>query len=170
MISLDFMIVLISEEMLKGLVLLKDLMCWETEDVTFLNQNERKAVVKRGMSNYSRRKLKEWLWAEYMIYDHFMEKFKNQTNEYINRNGNKTFYDEVEKLDNANKQIYSECVVSHTDNEHGLKGQYKMALGNVLGYKVDENKRWCSLYAITEPSFTRLLRSRQFPDEKRRRK
>ena len=156
--------------MLKGLVLLKDLMCWETEDVTFLKQNERKAVVKRGMSNYSRRKLKEWLWAEYMIYDHFVEKFQNQTKNYINRFGNKTFYDEVEKLENANKQIYSECVVSHTDNEHGLKGQYKMALGNVLGYKVNENKTWCSLYAITEPPFTRLLRARQFPNEKSRSK
>ena len=98
------------------------------------------------------------------------EELEQHGSRYLFRLGNKTFYDEVKKLDNANKQIYSECVVSHTDNEHGLKGQYKMALGNVLGYKVNENKTWCSLYAITEPPFTRLLRARQFPNEKSRTK
>ena len=156
--------------MLKGLVLLKELMCWKTGDVTFLNQNERKAKAKRGMSDYSRKKLKEWLWAEYMIYDHFVERFQNQTKDYINRLGNETFYEEVDNLVKANKKIHSECVVSHTDNAHGLKGQYKMALGSVLGYKVNENKTWCSYYAITEPPFTRLLRARQFPNEKRRKR
>ena len=156
--------------MTKGLILLKDLMCWQLEDITFLNQNERKPITKRGMSAFVRRVLKEWLWADYMVYDHFVKKFKHQMNEYILKFGNETFFNQVHELETANKQIYSECVVSHTDNEHGLKGQYKMALGNVLGYKVDENKKWCSLYAITEPSFTRLLRSRQFPDEKRRKK
>ena len=156
--------------MTKGLILLKDLMCWQVEDVTFLNQNERKPIAKRGMSSFVRRVLQEWLWADYMVYDHFVKKFKRKVSEYIMKYGNKTFLDQVRELEMANKQIYSECVVSHTDNEHGLKGQYKMAVGNVLGYKINEDKRWCSLYAITEPSFTRLLRSRQFPDEKRRRK
>ena len=156
--------------MTKGLILLKDLMCWQLQDITFLNQNERKPISKRGMSAFVRRVLREWLWADYMVYDHFVKKFKNQMNKYILKVGNETFFNEVRALETANKQIYSECVVSHTDNEHGLKGQYKMALGNVLGYKVDENKKWCSLYAITEPSFTRLLRSRQFPDERRRKK
>ena len=156
--------------MTEGLILLKDLMCWQLADITFLNQNERKPSTKIGMSDVVRRVLREWLWADYMVYDHFVKKFKNQMNEYILKVGNATFINQVRDLEAANKQIYSECVVSHTDNEHGLKGQYKMALGNVLGYKVDENKRWCSLYAITEPSFTRLLRSRQYPDEKRRKK
>ena len=156
--------------MTKGLILLKDLMCWQLQDITFLNQNERKPISKRGMSAFVRKVLREWLWADYMVYDHFVKKFKNQMNKYILKVGNETFFNQVHELETANKQVYSECVLSHTDNEHGLKGQYKMALGNVLGYKVDENKKWCSLYAITEPSFTRLLRSRQFPDEKRRKK
>ena len=156
--------------MIKGLILLKDLMCWELEDVTYLNQNERKPIVKRGMSDFTRKTLKEWLWADYMVYDHFVEKFQSKIGDYIKKVGNETFYSEVNQLETANKQIYSECVVSHTDNEHGLKGQFKMALGNVLGYKVNENKTWCSLYAITEPNFTRLLRARQFPNEKRRNK
>ena len=154
--------------MTEGLILLKDLMCWQLADITFLNQNERKPSTKRGMSDDVRRVLHEWLWADYMVYDHFVKKFKNQMNEYILKVGNETFVNQVRDLETANKHIYSECVLSHTDNAHGLKGQYKMALGNVLGYKIDENKRWCSLYATTEPSFTRILRARQFPEEKRR--
>ena len=153
--------------MTKGLILLKDLMCWQVEDVTFLNQNERKPIAKRGMSSFVRRVLQEWLWADYMVYDHFVKKFKSKVNEYIMKYGNETFVNQVRELELANKQIYSECVVSHTDNEHGLKGQYKMSMGNVLGYQINEDKSWCSYYAITEPSFTKLLRSRQFPDEKK---
>ena len=164
------LLVIISEHMTKGLVLLKDLMCWQLEDITYLNQNERKSIAKRGMSQHTRKTLKEWLWADYMVYNHFMKKFTDKIDDYIERFGNKTFVNQVNQLEMANKQIYSECVVSHTDNEHGLKGQYKMALGNVLGYKISENKTWCSLYAIPEPHFTRLLRARQFPNEKKRKK
>ena len=36
-------------------------MCWNMEDITFLKQNERKEIAKRGMSNYTRTVLKEWL-------------------------------------------------------------------------------------------------------------
>ena len=154
----------------KGLILLQDLMCWQLEDITFLKQNERKPIAKAGMSTYARKKLKEWLWADYMVYNHFADKFKTQLNEYINKVGNPTFLKQAHQLKMANKQIYSECVVSHTDNNHGLKGQFKMALPIVLGYKVNENKTWCNLYAITEPHFTRLLRARQFPNEKKRKK
>ena len=161
---------MISEQMVPGLILLKEMMCWNLQDVTFLNQNERKPSLKRGMSKFSRAKLKEWLWAEYMIYDYFVKKFETQKKQYIDRVGSNVFLQNIRQLQLANKQVYSECVVEQTDNEHGLKGQYKMALGNVLGYKVNENKTWCSLYAITEPPFTRLLRARQFPNEKSRSK
>ena len=158
--------VIVSEQMTQGLILLKDMMCWKVQDITFLNQNERKPSLKMGMSSFSRAKLKEWLWAEYMIYDYFVKKFESKKNEYIRRVGRKVFLDKVHQLEMANKQVYSECVVSQTDNEHGLKGKYKMAIDRVLGYKVNESKSWCSFYAITEPYFTKLLREKQFPSEK----
>ena len=150
----------------KGLILLRDLICWQVEDITYLKQNERKAIAKSGMSDYARKKLKEWLWAEYMVYDHFLEKFKKRLEEYRTKVGVNIFSQTLQTLEMANKQVYSECVVSHTDNDHGLKGQFKMALPVVLGYKVNENKTWCDLYATPEPQFTRLLRDRQFPDER----
>ena len=154
--------VIVSEQMTQGLILLKDMMCWKLDDIAFLKQNERKPSLKKGMSSFSRGKLKEWLWAEYMIYDHFVEKFERQKNQYIERIGRKKFFDNVQKLESANKKVYSECVIAQTDNKHGLKGQYKMALDRVLGYKVNENRTWCKFYAISEPYFTALLREKQF--------
>ena len=149
-----------------GLLLLKDKMCWNMEDITFLKQNERKAIAKRGMSNYTRTVLKEWLWADYMLYNHFLKKFNKQVESYKSEVGGQQMFDKiVENFEAANKQVYSECVVSHTDNEHGLKGQFKMALPVVLGYKVNENKTWCNLYATSEMHFTRVLRGMQFPNE-----
>ena len=59
---------IVSEQMTQGLILLKDMMCWKVQDITFLNQNERKPSLKMGMSSFSRAKLKEWPWAEYIIY------------------------------------------------------------------------------------------------------
>ena len=40
----------------------------------------------------------------------------------------------------ANSWIGKECVISHTDNVHGLSGRFKMAHPIVLGYKVNETK------------------------------
>ena len=158
----QFDLVIISEKMTQGLILLKDLMCWKLDDITFLKQNERKPSLKKGMTDFSRAKLKEWLWAEYMIYDHFVEKFARQKKQYIDQVGRKKFFDNVQKLESANKKVYSECVIAQTDNKHGLKGPYKMALDRVLGYKVNENRTWCKFYAISEPYFTSLLREKQF--------
>ena len=86
--------------------------------------------------------------------------------DYRTKVGGNTFSQILQTFEMANKRVYSECVVSHTDNDHGLKGQFRMAVSIVLGYKVNENKTWCDLYATTEPHFTRLLRDRQFPDER----
>ena len=161
----DNNLVMISEQMIPGLILLKEMMCWNLQDVTFLNQNERKPSLKRGMSKFSRAKLKEWLWAEYMIYDYFVKKFEMLKKQYINRVGRDVFIEKIRQLQLANKQVYSQCVVEQTDNEHGLKGQYKMALDRVLGYKVNENKTWCRYFAISEPYFTSILRNKQFQND-----
>ena len=152
--------------MIHGLILLKEMMCWRLNDVTYLKQNERKPSLKRALSNFSRAKLKEWLWAEYMIYNYFVKKFEMQKRKYIDRVGKNVFMESVRQLKLANKQLYSECVLEQTDNEHGLKGQYKMALDRVLGYKVNENKTWCKYFAISEPYFTNLLRSKQFHSDR----
>ena len=49
-------------------------MCCKVQDITLLNQNERKPSLKMGMSSFSRAKLKEWLWAEYIIYEPYFTK------------------------------------------------------------------------------------------------
>ena len=43
-------------------------------------------------------------------------------------------------LQEANFWIAQQCVISHTDNVHGLSGRFKMAHPIVLGYKVNETK------------------------------
>ena len=87
-----------------SLILLQELLCWSLQDITYLNQNQRKTHEKNKMTMKTRfvsisemfwrdfltitivtrfswnnillfficrSILKQWLWADYMLYDHF---------------------------------------------------------------------------------------------------
>ena len=100
--------------------------------------------------------LKKWLWADYMLYEHFKQKFLDtlsREKSFIDRNLN-TFKAENEK-------VYSDCVISKTDNKNGLKGDFKMWSSNSLGYKINEEIPWCKYYAISEMAYTKLIRKSQ---------
>ena len=90
-----------------SLVLLQERMCWSLQDITYLNQNQRKDKERNKMTHktrfviylvsseenvvfkcslsmfqsllncpdftYYRSSLKQWLWADYMLYEHFQQ-------------------------------------------------------------------------------------------------
>ena len=52
-----------------------------------------------------------------------------------------------------------ECVLNHSDNSQ-LNGGFKMAQDIVLGYIIDDTKPWCKQYAVSEPTFWRMIYAR----------
>ena len=136
--------------------MLHNITCWPLRSFTYLSLNQRKQSSKNEITPYSREILKKWLWADYMLYEHFKQKFLDtisREKSFIDRNQN-TFETE-------NKKVYSDCVISKTDNKNGLKGDFKMWSSNSLGYKINEEIPWCKYYAISEMAYTKLIRKSQ---------
>ena len=147
---------MIAEEMDKSLLLLHKLTCWPLKAFTYLSLNQRKESFKNNISPESREVLKRWLFPDYMLYNYFREKFEEKMNtevDFINSN--------LPKLQLENEKVYSDCVISKTDNKNGLKGDFRMWSQNSLGYKINEDNFWCRYYAISEMAYTKIIRKLQ---------
>lgn len=152
----QFDLVLIAEKFDESLLLLQSLLCWKVTDVTYLKLNERKESAKSTISLKTRYLLKQWLWADYVLYDHFREKLDKR----LRLISTEAFQSRINAFHAFNNQLHSNCVLVKGDNKF-LTGKYKMALPIVLGYVVDESKPGCDLYAISEPNFSFLIHDRQ---------
>ena len=147
---------MIAEEMDKSLLLLHKITCWHLESFTYLSLNQRMESSKNTISPESRETLKRWLFPDYMLYNYFKEKFDRKLekeHDFIELN--------LPKLQKENERVYSSCILSKTDNENGLEGDFRMWSSKVLGYKINDNNPWCKYYAISEPAYTKLIRNLQ---------
>ena len=68
----QFDLVMMVERFEESLVLLQDLLCWPKEDFAFLKQNER--IRRSDLTAEEREILRKWLWADHMLYEHFMKR------------------------------------------------------------------------------------------------
>ena len=74
----SFHLIMIAEHFSESLVLLKSDLCWEVADVTNFKLNGRKDQVKSNLSNKTRNLLREFLRADYMLYNHFYQKLQSK--------------------------------------------------------------------------------------------
>ena len=100
--------------------------------------------------------MKNWLWADYLLYDHFKAKLDGL----LQNLPQADFSARLEAFGSANMRLFADCVQVKGDNKF-LFGKYKMALPIVMGYVVDESKQGCVHYAISEPNFAFMLHSKQ---------
>lgn len=150
----NFSLVLIAEKMEESLILLKELLCWNLQDINYMRLNERSDETKSQMEAQTKAKLKKWLWADYKLYNHFSKRLDEKIKDF----GLQEMTKEVEFLKLANYQLEKNCHKTYLDNSN-LKGTvYFMASDAVKGVSLDPN---CTLYAISEPYFFRLIRLKQ---------
>ncbi len=118
----QFDLVLITERFEESMVMLQDLLCWPLEEFAFLRQNERLAEGRSNMTEETRATLHQWLWADYLLYNHFKEKLERKLED---RKGIK---DKVSELKRLNSRLEAECVTEEGSNRDiGLKGEQRMA-------------------------------------------
>ena len=147
----------------ESLILLQDLLCWPLANMTYLDQNKRKGDQRNRLKPETRTALEKWLWADCLLYDHFRSVLDRKLAEF-GQDSPRTLEDRVYKLRASNRALVRKCVRDQVDNEHGLEGQFKVALNSVVGYRVNKKHfEQCKLYATTEPYFTNILRNKQFP-------
>ncbi|TRY61264.1 hypothetical protein TCAL_07456 [Tigriopus californicus] len=149
-------LVLIMERFDESLVLLSDLLCWPIDELSYLKQNERITTKKTNITQETRKIMRKWLWADYMLYDYF----KAELNTKLRKLKSDYVRQRLQELSAAKNMVTRACVIQKSDNSK-LTGEFKMALPIVLGYVIDETKPWCAIFARSEPNFSKQIRDYQ---------
>ena len=93
-IESTFGLVMIVEHFEESIVFLKHELCWEYDDLVYLKLNAHKKGGKSTLSQGAQDKLRKWLRADQMLYDHFKALFLQKLESF----GRTRMRDELEKL------------------------------------------------------------------------
>ncbi|XP_054169274.1 galactose-3-O-sulfotransferase 4-like [Oppia nitens] len=101
-----FDLVMVSERMDQSLVLLKNLLCWSTDDIIAFKLNARQKTAKSGLTEMSKYRLRDMNWADHQLYKHFSQKFSLMVKAF----GSQRMKQEVNELHYRTKQWFNYCV------------------------------------------------------------
>ncbi|XP_055329922.1 galactosylceramide sulfotransferase-like [Paramacrobiotus metropolitanus] len=73
-----FDLVMLAEEMEASLVLLRELLCWEWQDVVTFRVNARPPAMVTALTETEVEKINEWNHADTLLYEHFRRKFQER--------------------------------------------------------------------------------------------
>jgi hypothetical protein len=139
-----FDLVLITDYFEESIVLLKEELCWTTEEVTFLKANSRKRESQSAGQNLLdskyKEKLLEWNKADWKLYQHFNATFTKKVEAF----GVKRMEQEVAKLKDANTMIQDRCI----SDEKGTSFFNSIPLTR---YKLkNKSDAWCNNFVQSE--------------------
>jgi len=152
-----FHLVMIAEMMDESLILLRQLMCWSTDDVTYLTKNARFDEHRATLSASDRAALEEYLALDVALYRHF----KARLAERIAALPMDPFLARGEALV-ARRLFWKQRCVTGEAKGNELKGQQHEITGRVKGYRLSDNAGWmCSRLGMAELGYTDLIRDTQ---------
>ena len=152
-----FNLVMMQDSFSESLVLLKEELCWDLNDVTNFKLNGRQEGVKKILSNETRSKLRDYLKADYQLYNHFRKKLLMKIESF----GLEKMREEVAKMESKNEEITQECSITSVENQK-LEGNQKWWGANVIGYTTgNSSKEECSLMTMSEFAYIKRIRKKQ---------
>ena len=104
-IEADFDLIMVMERFEESLVLLRELLCWDWVDMTYLKLNSWQETRRSFISPEGRAKLKAWLWGDVLLYNHFKKQFDNA----VRKNGDNMEHG-LKMLHYLNEGIKMDCV------------------------------------------------------------
>ncbi|CAN9504860.1 unnamed protein product [Ophioblennius macclurei] len=105
-LSKDFHLVLIAEHFDESLILLKDLLCWTTEDILYFKLNVRASSSVSRLDPEMRAKALQWNGADWKLYRHFNATFWAKVEAY----GAERMKREVTELRRKNAEMQTICI------------------------------------------------------------
>ncbi|XP_070572695.1 galactosylceramide sulfotransferase-like isoform X2 [Ptychodera flava] len=102
-------LVLLTEYYDESLLLLKELMCWEVEDILYIPKGYRSQNRRYAMSDKLAQKILKWNRADQRLYDHFNRTFWRKVEEY-----GPNFGSDLDEFRRIQKQFYDHCVDANT--------------------------------------------------------
>ncbi|XP_047426032.1 galactosylceramide sulfotransferase-like [Mugil cephalus] len=105
-LSKHFHLVLIAEYFEESLILLKDLLCWSTEDILYFKLNARRNSSVSRLNPEMRAKALQWNGADWRLYQHFNATFWARIEAY----GRERMKQEVKQLRRRNAEMKATCI------------------------------------------------------------
>ena len=133
-----FRLVLIAEHFEESLVLLKEALCWTTEDLVFFQLNARRNSSVSRLTPQLRAKALAWNGADWRLYRHFNATFWARVAEY----GEARMEREVKALREANAKLRAICIeggeaVDAAEiRDGGLSPWQPVGNASILGYNM----------------------------------
>jgi len=143
-----FSLVMVSERMEESLILLKNLLCWDYEDVVVFKMNARNDTYKNNVNEVGVRRIQQLNRADQMLYEHFSRKFDDAVRQF----GRQRMQREVARLRQKTRFYYNYCVgdeVTHNNSEI------------VRFVNVKKYNPVCKFLTNSELSLTNFIRSEQ---------
>ena len=120
----EFDLVLLTEYFEESMVMLKNLLCWTTEDMIHFNLNQRHQSERRNISSDLAKKIHQWNRADTALYEYFRDEFLRKLNEQ-----DEDFFRDVNDLKINNEVMRDICLESVSENDEsyqdtGIKGSH----------------------------------------------
>ena len=147
----EFDQVLILERLEESLVMMADSLCWSLDQVRFIQLNSRHQDFVTSISPESRVILNEWLWADRLLYNFFLQRHLDTLNTF----GAKRMDDALKILGILNDDLREDCVSSSSDSEDKLFVSNNKKIQQIFP---KQNRSWCRNYLKTEIALTDSIR------------
>ena len=127
---------------------MKNLLCWESEDIKNLKLNARKVDEANQLKPETRKLLEKIMEPDFKVYTHFKDKFWKEVINF----GDLEMREELADLDRVNTEITEKCDFKEADNSK-LSGKFKWwGPAKLVGYMV----RTVKLLKPLNPKYFRL--------------
>ena len=122
-----------------------------------LKLNARSASSVTSLSLSARRHLRQWLWADYLLYDHFTARLEARVLEA----GRARVREGVQELARLNMEVREDCLLEEVADRRGLPEHSRPWSRDVIGYRVREERGQCRYLAMAEVHFVDRVREEQ---------
>ena len=98
-------LVMITERMEESLILFRNLMCWQTEDIVIFHHSVIMSRSVTTLADDDKNELKRWLNADEKVYNHFYKIFQEKVAKY-----SRDIKQEIQQRIDAREELRAECL------------------------------------------------------------
>uniref|UniRef100_H3A8T6 Galactose-3-O-sulfotransferase 4 n=1 Tax=Latimeria chalumnae TaxID=7897 RepID=H3A8T6_LATCH len=168
----NFNLILLSEYFDESMILLKDALCWELDDVMSFKLNFRSNDTVEKLSLQARKKLAAWNYLDWQLYVYFNKTFWQKVEQY----GKEKMKQDVQLLQRKRDELMKVCLqgsrpveASQIEDQNIRPFQFGMA--KILGYKLNTDlspslREKCLRMILPELQYKDLLDRKLFLESK----
>ncbi|XP_071791358.1 galactosylceramide sulfotransferase-like [Asterias amurensis] len=162
-IDQQFSLILIAEYFEESLILLRDVLCWRTEDMVVFKMNSRNQTSVDSLKTGVQEKIRSWNAGDVMLYDHFNKTLWRKIEEY----GRDKMAKEVKELQALTDHYHRLCI--QTDSADRKEGEFDLwqppgvKINNFVLKESARDNPVCENMVRPEIVYTHELRRAQFP-------